>query len=61
MGLHEVMPMSEEIGQLAFQRASSDEVRRTAIQAGMRTLRQDGWLKVSQGLTTISEVLRVIA
>ncbi len=61
MGLHEVMPMSEEIGQLAFQRASSDEVRRVAIDAGMRTLRQDGWLKVSQGLTTISEVLRVIA
>jgi len=61
MGLHEVMPMSEEIGQLAFQRASSDEVRRIAIDAGMRTLRQDGWLKVSQGLTTISEVLRVIA
>lgn len=61
MGLHEVMPMSEEIGQLAFQRASSDEVRRVAIEAGMRTLRQDGWLKVSQGLTTISEVLRVIA
>ena len=61
MGLHEVMPMSEEIGQLAFQRASSDEVRRIAIDAGMRTLHQDGWLKVSQGLTTISEVLRVIA
>ena len=61
MGLHEVMPMSEEIGQLAFQRASSDEVRRLAIDSGMRTLRQDGWLKVAQGLTTISEVLRVIA
>lgn len=61
MGLHEVMPMSEEIGRLAFSRASSDEVRRVAIDAGMRTLRQDGWLKVSQGLTTISEVLRVIA
>ncbi|MDP2014354.1 MAG: type II secretion system protein GspE, partial [Actinomycetota bacterium] len=61
LGLHEVMPMSEAIGQLAFQRASSDEVRRVAIEAGMRTLRQDGWLKVSQGLTTISEVLRVIA
>ncbi|HBJ72626.1 MAG TPA: type II secretion system protein GspE [Actinobacteria bacterium] len=61
LGLHEVMPMSEQIGQLAFQRASSDEVRRVAIDAGMRTLRQDGWLKVSQGLTTISEVLRVIA
>lgn len=61
MGLHEVMPMSEDIGRLAFTRASSDEVRRVAIDAGMRTLRQDGWLKVAQGHTTISEVLRVIA
>ncbi|MDO8732071.1 MAG: ATPase, T2SS/T4P/T4SS family [Actinomycetota bacterium] len=61
MGLHEVMPMSEDIGRLAFGRATSDEVSRVAIDAGMRTLRQDGWLKVSQGLTTISEVLRVIA
>lgn len=61
MGLHEVMPMSEDIGRLAFQRASSEEVRRLAIEAGMRTLRQDGWLKVAQGFTTLSEVLRVIA
>lgn len=61
MGLHEVMPMTEEIGNLALRRASSEEVRRMAIDAGMRTLRQDGWLKVAQGRTTISEVLRVIA
>jgi len=27
----------------------------------MRTLRQDGWLKVAQGMTTIEEVLRVVA
>jgi len=36
-------------------------VRRLAVEQGMRTLRQDGWLKVSEGLTTIAEVLRVIA
>ena len=35
--------------------------RQKAIEQGMRTLRQDGWLKVAQGLTTIGEVLRVIA
>jgi type IV pilus assembly protein PilB len=61
LAMHEVMPMSEEIGKLAVRNASSEEVRRTAIEQGMRTLRQDGWLKVAQGLTTIGEVLRVIA
>jgi type IV pilus assembly protein PilB len=60
-GMHEVMPMTEEIGKLAVRNASSEEVRRVAVEQGMRTLRQDGWLKVSQGITTIGEVLRVIA
>jgi type IV pilus assembly protein PilB len=61
LAMHEVMPMSEEIAKLAVRNASSDDVRRSAVEQGMRTLRQDGWLKVSQGLTTIGEVLRVIA
>ena len=61
LAMHEVMPMSEEIGKLAIRNASSEEVRRLAIEQGMRTLRQDGWLKVAEGLTTIGEVLRVIA
>lgn len=61
LAMHEVMPMNEEISKLAVRHASSDEVRRLAIEQGMRTLRQDGWLKVAQGLTTIPEVLRVVA
>jgi type IV pilus assembly protein PilB len=61
LAMHEIMPMSEDIGKLAVRNASSEEVTRTARDQGMRTLRQDGWLKVSQGMTTISEVLRVIA
>ena len=61
LAMHEVMPMSEDIGKLALRNASSEEVRRLAVEQGMRTLRQDGWLKVSEGLTTIAEVLRVIA
>jgi type IV pilus assembly protein PilB len=61
LAMHEVMPMTEEIGKLAVRNASSDEIRRVAIEAGMRTLKQDGWLKVAEGMTTIPEVLRVIA
>ncbi len=61
IGLHEVMLMSDEIARLATERASTDAVREAAIEQGMRTLRQDGWLKVAQGLTSINEVLRVVA
>jgi type IV pilus assembly protein PilB len=61
LAMHEVMPMTEDIGKLALRNASSDEVRRLAMEQGMRTLRQDGWLKVAEGMTTIGEVLRVIA
>jgi type IV pilus assembly protein PilB len=59
--MHEVMAMSEDLGKLAVRNASSEEVRAVAVEQGMRTLRQDGWLKVAQGVTTIGEVLRVIA
>ena len=61
LAMHEVMMMSEELGKLAVRNASSEEIRGVAIEQGMRTLRQDGWLKVAQGLTTIGEVLRVIS
>ena len=61
LAMHEVMPMSEELGKMAVRNASSEEVRALAVEQGMRTLRQDGWLKVAQGVTTIGEVLRVIA
>lgn len=61
LAMHEVMPMTEEIERLATSRASSDELRRMAIEQGMRTLRQDGWLNVALGATTITEVLRVTA
>lgn len=61
LAIHEVMPMTEEIERLATARASSDEIRRTAVEQGMRTLRQDGWMNVARGATTITEVLRVTA
>ena len=61
LAMHEVMPMTEKIERLATARASSDEIRRMAIDQGMRTLRQDGWLNVALGATTITEVLRVTA
>jgi len=61
LAMHELMVMTEDLGQLAVRNASSEEMRDVAMLQGMRTLRQDGWLKVAQGVTTIEEVLRVVA
>jgi type IV pilus assembly protein PilB len=61
IGVHEVMTVSEEIERLAVERASGSEVAKVARAQGMATLRQDGWAKVRLGLTSIDEVVRVVA
>jgi len=60
LAIHEVMSVTEEIERLAVARASSEEVRRVAVEQGMRLLREDGLAKVLLGRTTIEEVGRVI-
>jgi type IV pilus assembly protein PilB len=59
VGVYEVMEMSEEISSLTVERASADDIRKVAIQQGMRPLRLDGFEKVKNGITSISEVARV--
>ena len=61
MAIHEVMAVSEDIERMAVSRASSSEIGRFAMSEGMLTLRQDGWMKVQMGLTSIEEILRVVA
>ncbi|NCQ54025.1 type II secretion system protein E [Candidatus Saccharibacteria bacterium CG11_big_fil_rev_8_21_14_0_20_41_19] len=58
-GLYEVMDVNESIQNLIVARATSSEIQRKAQQQGMITMRQDGYLKVLQGVTTIEEVNRV--
>ena len=58
-GLYEVMDVSEEIQQLIVNRAISADIQRKAIEQGMITMRQDGYLKALQGITTLEEVNRV--
>jgi type IV pilus assembly protein PilB len=60
LALHEVMPMSEEIERLTVEHASAASIGRVAIEQGMATLRDDGMLKVLQGVTSIDEILRVV-
>lgn len=57
--IYEFLAITEAVKLLILKRSSSHEVAQVAQQAGMRTLRQDGWQKILQGLTTPEEVLRV--
>ena len=57
--IYEILAVQEAIRTLITARASTSELKTTALRAGMRTLRTDGWSKVLQGLTTLDEVLRV--
>lgn len=61
IAVHEVMTVTEEIERLAVARASSAEIGRMAREQGMISLREDGWAKVKLGLTSIEEILRVVA
>jgi type IV pilus assembly protein PilB len=60
-GLYEVMDVTEEIQKLITSRATSADIQRKAIEQGMVTMRQDGYLKALQGITTLEEVNRVAA
>lgn len=59
VGLYEVMDITEEIQSLIVKRATSAEIQKLAVEQGMITLKQDGFLKALQGLTTLEEVNRV--
>jgi len=59
MGIFEVMPISEKISKQILERASSSDIEAVAKEEGMITLKQDGYLKVTEGITTVEEVLRV--
>jgi len=60
LAIHEVMTVDEEIERMAVERSSADTIARAARAAGMTTLRDDGWLKVGSGITSIEEILRVV-
>src|SRR5262249_23993003 len=57
--LYEVMPMTDGIRELVLSGASATELKRQAMQEGMKTLRQSSITKLRQGATTVEEVMRV--
>jgi type IV pilus assembly protein PilB len=59
LGLYEVMSVSERIRALILERASVDEMVAVAVGEGMLRLRDDGLVKVREGLTSIAEIERM--
>jgi type IV pilus assembly protein PilB len=59
IGIFQFLRMTEELAELAIRRAGRDEIERSAMTGGMRTLWDDGMAKVSQGLTSVEELARV--
>jgi len=58
-GIYELLLVDDAIRNLILKRSSADKIREEAIRLGMRTLREDGWRSVREGMTTVSEVIRV--
>jgi type IV pilus assembly protein PilB len=61
IAIHELLPVNEEVRELISRRAPEHAIRKAARSAGMRTLLEDGIQKAGQGLTTLEEVLHVVA
>jgi type II secretory ATPase GspE/PulE/Tfp pilus assembly ATPase PilB-like protein len=59
VGLFEVLPVTDSIGRMILERSTATDIEKKAKEEGMITLKQDGYLKVLEGETTIEEVLRV--
>ncbi|MDA0578269.1 MAG: type II secretion system protein GspE, partial [Verrucomicrobia bacterium] len=57
-GIFEVLGVTEPIESMIIARKSSSAIKQEAIKDGMSTLRDDGWGKVLNGVTTIEEVVR---
>jgi type IV pilus assembly protein PilB len=60
VGVYQLLTMTESIAQLAVARASREDVERAAMDAGMRSLWDDGLAKVAAGLTSVEELARVL-
>ena len=59
IGIFEVLVITDQINKLILEHASSNAIEKVAAESGMITMKQDGYLKVLEGVTTLEEVLRV--
>jgi type II secretory ATPase GspE/PulE/Tfp pilus assembly ATPase PilB-like protein len=54
-----MMEMNNEVRELAFERAPTNKIRKAALAGGMKSLLQDGRLKILNGTTTAEEIVKV--
>jgi type IV pilus assembly protein PilB len=59
LGIFEVLPVNEKVGRLILEQSAATGIEAAAKEQGMITLKQDGYFKVMEGMTTLEEVLRV--
>ncbi len=59
VGIFELMVVSDEVRRMINEKRNASVIRDVAVAEGMRTLRNDGWLNVINGVTTVEEVMRV--
>lgn len=59
IGIFEVLPVSEKISRLILERTAASEIEKVARLEGMISMKQDGYMKVLEGISTMEEVLRV--
>ncbi len=59
VGIFEVIPVTDKIGRLILERAPATAMQKEATTEGMVTMKQDGYLKALEGITTLEEVIRV--
>ena len=59
IGIFEVLEMSDKIGHLTLESGTANQIQDVAMEEGMLNLMQDGYLRVVEGMTTLSEVMRV--
>ncbi len=59
VGIFEVLPVDEEISKMITEKKSDAEIEKVGLTKGMLLMKQDGYIKALEGVTTIEEVLRV--
>ncbi len=59
VAIYEVMPVSEKIAQLIVSKAAASDIQKLAMEEGMLSMKQDGYVKALEGVTSMEEVVRV--
>ncbi|MFC1510610.1 GspE/PulE family protein [Candidatus Omnitrophota bacterium] len=58
-GIYEFLLMTDAIREMVTAKASAEQIKRQAVESGMKTLMDDGLQKVAAGITSLSEIMRV--